>query len=247
MYMRSFDNLFLESKWIASIWRVYNWGKNFQHLKVLYKNSASKIQLGDVMFNFFRERLSKYESVEEPGCPDRNPTPPQMWEERQKSQQPLKVVVGDNNNNKNLGLILVWTSNSFAPGYKRYVSKLFQMRRPLFVWAKTNKGLIETKRKPVSVNGVLWLFGEALLYLKCSTADIYSNKRRERGENVSLFSIRGNKQRRKKEKLGFAFQSFSHFKERMERFHSLKKTNGKWTKVTHCRPLLSLYAAIAVF
>jgi len=25
-----------------------------------------------------RERLSKYESVEEPGCPDRNPTPPQM-------------------------------------------------------------------------------------------------------------------------------------------------------------------------
>jgi len=35
--------------------------------------------------------------------------------------------------------------------------------------------------------------------------------------------MRENKQRRKKEKLGFAFQSFSHFKERMGRFHSLKK------------------------
>ena len=94
MYMRSFDNLFLESKWIASIWRVYNWGKNFQHLKVLYKNSASKIQLEEVMFNFFRERLSKYESVEEPGCPDRNPTPPQMWEERQKIPTTIESYFG---------------------------------------------------------------------------------------------------------------------------------------------------------
>jgi len=46
-----------------------------------------------------------------------------------------------------------------------------------------------------------------------------------------LFSTRENKQRRKKEKLGFAFQSFSHFKEQMERFHSFshlkKKTNEK--------------------
>ena len=93
--------------------------------------------------SIFRERLSKYESVEEPGCPDRNPTPPQMWEERQKSQQPLKVVVGDNNNNKNLGLILVWTSNSFAPRIQEVRFQVVSyMRRPLFVWAKTNKGLL---------------------------------------------------------------------------------------------------------
>ena len=44
--------------------------------------------------SIFRERLSKYESVEEPGCPDRNPTPPQMWEERQKIPTTIESCCG---------------------------------------------------------------------------------------------------------------------------------------------------------
>ena len=45
---------------------------------------------------------------------------------------------------------------------------------------KTNKGLLPwgTKTKTAQWRRMLWLFGEALLYVKCSTADIYSNKRR---------------------------------------------------------------------
>ena len=80
------------------------------------------------------------------------------------------------------------------------------------------------------------LFGEALLYLKCSTADIYSNKRIERA------SVPEKKKERKT--LFRSFRSLSHVKK--EWFISQDTRKRKWReqrKVTHCRPLLSLCAA----
>ena len=170
-----------------------------------------------------------------------------------KSQQPLKVVVGDNNNNKNLGLILVWTSNSFAPGYKRYVSKLFQTRRPLFVWAKTNKGLlVDWNKEETSLSewGVVTTFGEALLYLKCSTADIYSNERREL-ERRKCFSVFLERRNREKRKLGFAFHLFSQFKDRIwgvpDSFSRFERPNGRVEKSHSLPSSFSLCPAAALF
>ena len=62
-------------------------GKCTTEVKLLYKDKVGDADVQRIRRNWsdrkpkrslFRERLSKYESVEEPGCPERNPTPPQM-------------------------------------------------------------------------------------------------------------------------------------------------------------------------
>jgi len=123
---------------------------------------------------------------------------------------------------------------------------MFQMsRRPLVVFLKkkTSKGLLlwGTKTKTVSrVTGVLWLFGEALLYLKCSTADIYSNERREleRKKCFSVFLERRNREKENLVSLSICFlNSRIGFGAFPIRFLDLRGRMGEWRKVTHCRPL----------